>query len=337
MSRAKQIFVVGSSRSGTTMMDRILGNHEDVFTFKELHFFGTIWVRSGDQDLDKNAQLELLSRLLCIQENGLFNQQNISDFKLKSKQLLSKGQYKSPIEIYQLFLEEMTNENNANISCEQTPKNLYYIEDILKEFPEAKVVNLVRDQRDVLLSQKNKWKRKFLGAKGIPFSEAVRSYVNYHPILTAKVWNSSLSYTSKYMRHERVKVVKFEDLLSDPENIIKEVCKFIEINYEESMLEVPVIGSSTEGDDISKLFIDGSKLHKWERGGLLNAEVYLSQKTASNMMRDFGYKEKKFIVPPFFVIFYLISLPIKVGLSFLLNLHRMGDIIEVITKRFFIK
>ena len=26
----------------------------------------------------------------------------------------------------------------------------------------SKVVNLVRDQRDVLLSQKNKWKRKFL-------------------------------------------------------------------------------------------------------------------------------------------------------------------------------
>ena len=38
MTKARQIFIVGSSRSGTTMMGRILSNHKDVFTFKELHF-----------------------------------------------------------------------------------------------------------------------------------------------------------------------------------------------------------------------------------------------------------------------------------------------------------
>ncbi len=38
-----QIFVVGSSRSGTTMMGRILDKHPSIFTFRELHFFGTIW------------------------------------------------------------------------------------------------------------------------------------------------------------------------------------------------------------------------------------------------------------------------------------------------------
>ena len=46
MSSAKQIFIVGSSRSGTTMMGRIINNNEDVFTFNELHFFSRI---SGDR------------------------------------------------------------------------------------------------------------------------------------------------------------------------------------------------------------------------------------------------------------------------------------------------
>ena len=73
MSNTKQIFVVGSSRSGTTMMGRILGNHSDVFTFKELHFFGTIWTNNSNQDLNRKKQIDLLSRLLCIQEDGLFN------------------------------------------------------------------------------------------------------------------------------------------------------------------------------------------------------------------------------------------------------------------------
>ena len=43
MNVEKMLFVVGNSRSGTTMMGRILGNHPDVFTFGELHFFGQLW------------------------------------------------------------------------------------------------------------------------------------------------------------------------------------------------------------------------------------------------------------------------------------------------------
>ncbi|MGY8989337.1 MAG: sulfotransferase, partial [Flavobacteriales bacterium] len=43
MTNTKKIFVVGNSRSGTTMMGRIIGKHSSVFTFKELHFFGQLW------------------------------------------------------------------------------------------------------------------------------------------------------------------------------------------------------------------------------------------------------------------------------------------------------
>ena len=62
------------------MMGRILDNHSSIFTFKELHFFGTIWTNSNNQKLSKLEQIELLSRLFCIQENGVFNQKNITDF-----------------------------------------------------------------------------------------------------------------------------------------------------------------------------------------------------------------------------------------------------------------
>ena len=44
-----------------------------------------------------------------------------------------------------LFLETITKENSANISCEQTPKNLYYLQEILQFFPNAKVINCKRN------------------------------------------------------------------------------------------------------------------------------------------------------------------------------------------------
>jgi len=336
MSKTKQIFVVGSSRSGTTMMGRILGNHKDVFTFNELHFFGTIWTNPSTKELSKEKQIDLLSRLLCIQEKGLFNQKHISDFNNKAKDILQEKNLHA-LEVYELFINTITNENEAHISCEQTPKNMYYLEEILSHFPNAKVINLVRDQRDVLLSQKNKWKRKFLGASAIPLSEALRSFVNYHPLLMSKVWTSSLQHTKKYKNHNRVKIVKFEELLSNSEETVKKLCTFLDIDFQKEMLLVPILGSSTEKDSKDQLRIDSSKINKWKNGGLSNAEIYLSQKMSANILQEFGYPLKEFCFPPLFSIYYLLILPVKLILAFVFNMHRMANIFGEIKKRFFVK
>jgi len=319
------------------MMGRILGNHSSVFTFKELHFFGTIWTNHSESTLDRGKQVDLLSRLLCIEKNGLFQQGNISDFNKKASAILANKDVSNPLSIYELFLEKMTSDNKCFIACDQTPKNMYYLNEILSYFPNAKVINMVRDQRDVLLSQKNKWKRRFLGASAIPLSEAIRSYINYHPILTAKVWKSSLEYSSRFTNNSRVRVVRFEDLLVEPIRIVKELCQFLEIDFNQEMLKVPVIGSSIQQDVKNQFLIDSSKKEKWKNGGLNSAEIYLSQLVTNGMMKKFKYDVEKYSFPPIRTLFYLISFPIKLILAFLLNIKRMGNIVEVIKKRFFVK
>ena len=319
------------------MMGRILGNHQGIFTFKELHFFGTIWTNNSESTLDRKQQIDLLSRLLCIEENGIFNQGNTSDFNERASAILVDKNVSNPLSIYELFLAEITLDNNCFIACDQTPKNIYYFNEILSYFPNAKVINMVRDQRDVLLSQKNKWKRRSLGASAIPLSEAIRSYINYHPILSSKMWNSSLEYTAKCTNNTRVKVVRFEDLLVHPIGVIKNLCQFLEIDYNPKMLKVPVVGSSTQQDIKNQLLIDISKKEKWKNGGLNSAEIYLSQLVSNSMMRKFKYDVEKFKLPPILTLFYLISFPIKLILAFILNIKRTGNIVEVIKKRFCVK
>ena len=66
------IFVVGNSRSGTTMMGRILGQHPDVYTFGELHFFGQLCVHHPFHlEVPKANALKLAAALCCVQQEGL--------------------------------------------------------------------------------------------------------------------------------------------------------------------------------------------------------------------------------------------------------------------------
>ena len=85
---------------------------------------------------------------------------NLSKFNSKSEKLLTKG-FKNSLDVYSLFLQTVAKEHGAKIACEQTPQNLYYLHEILEFFPDAKVINLVRDQRDVLLSKKQMEKTVF--------------------------------------------------------------------------------------------------------------------------------------------------------------------------------
>ena len=338
MNNTEQIFVVGSGRCGTTMMGRVLNNHKDIFTFKEVHFLG--WLCSKDDInslIDRQDSISLLSKLFAIQKDGIFFTKNPKQFDKKSQAVLSDVVKLKPIEVYERFLQTITNENGRSITCEQTPKNIFYIQELLSHFPNAKIIHMVRDSRDVLLSQKNKWKRGFLGASKIPLRETIRSYMNYHPITSAKFWNSAVLHGNKMEENPRVIKIKFEELLQNPQEKIMELCDFIKIPFDKKMLEVPNIGSSTALDKEDELEIDSTKIEKWKKGGLTTAEIYLSQIFTKDRMQANGYELKSFVTPPIFSIFYLITFPIKAFLTFILNFKRIGSITEFVKQRIITK
>ena len=92
---ASYVFIVGNSRSGTTMMSRVFGNHSETHAFNELHFFGNLEGRQLD---DRSLAKELLD---IERSNFLTKVSKNEHWEEVDKMLVNP---KSQTEVFQQFL-----------------------------------------------------------------------------------------------------------------------------------------------------------------------------------------------------------------------------------------
>ncbi len=330
------IFIVGNSRSGTTMLSQILGKNDQIFTFNEIHFFEQL---VDPKQLFSTINYEdskvLLAKLLDIQRRGYLHQRNYMQYLEEANSVIKDVYIKGfkYVDIYQLFLGYETLRNNREFSCEQTPRNLLFIDEILIVFPHAKIINMVRDPRAVLNSQKNKWKLKFLGLKKIPFKESFRAWINYHPITISKLWSSSIKSGLNYQDTDQVLTLRFEDLLEKPFLEIKHLCDFIGIRYSEDMLSIPYWGSSREETIENKIGIQKNAKTGWLNGNITKEEIDICQKITRNEMLSLDYPPMN-VKPSLFKLgISMLYVPIHVIGVILFNLSRTKNIISSIKRR----
>ena len=329
------VFVVGNSRSGTTMMGRILGKHPSVYTFGELHFFGQLCAPPFSSKVGRKEIEKLTSQLFCIQREGYRTHGNprrfLSEAQLFLESLTSYSETQAAL--FDAFLHHIAAENSRNIPCDQTPRNVFYIADILQLYPKARIINMIRDPRDVLLSQKGKWKRRFLGGSDMPMKETFRDWVNYHPITISYIWRTAVTAAEQFLQHERVVSVYFEELLTHPDVTVKSICDFVGITYTDEMLQVPQVGSSVAEDQPQQLGINPHRAHSWQNGELSSAEIYLNQKINAALMKKHSYSPVSIQPNVPSLMLHLLTFPVKLGGAFLFNLDRMKNIRQTLKRR----
>ena len=329
------VFVVGNSRSGTTMMGRILGKHPSVYTFGELHFFGQLCAPPFSSKVGRKEIEKLTSQLFCIQREGYRTHGNprrfLSEAQLFLESLTSYPETQAAL--FDDFLHHIAAENSRNIPCDQTPRNVFYIADILQLYPKARIINMIRDPRDVLLSQKGKWKRRFLGGSDMPMKETFRDWVNYHPITISYIWRTAVTAAEQFLQHERVVSVYFEELLTHPDVTVKSICDFVGITYTDEMLQVPQVGSSVAEDQPQQLGINPHRAHSWQNGELSSAEIYFNQKINAALMKKHSYSPVSIQPNVPSLMLHLLTFPVKLGGAFLFNLDRMKNIRQTLKRR----
>jgi hypothetical protein len=302
----------------------------------ELHFFEQLWSSEDKGKLiSVEEAIDLNSKLLLTQRIGYqTHDQNYHQFDDQSKQFIASIEQSSLTAEY-VFTEMMKHEvalNGKSIVCEKTPQNVFYLKEIFELYPNAKVINMVRDPRAILLSQKNKWNRRNLGADYMTKKEAFRLRINYHPITLSKLWNAAINAANLFKHDVRLLTVRFEDLLNQPEQTLQTICKHIEVDFDANMLQITQESSSIEKDS-KEIGFKKERASNWKKGGLNVTERWICQKMCRNNLNRNGYEIESIQPNIPILVYYFISFPVKIGMALMLNLNRMKNIFETLKRR----
>lgn len=211
MSEGPPFFIVGSARSGTTLLRMVLDSHPDVGVPPESRFIVELY--QGRDRVSVDTTLDRLER------HPRFR---LWDLPIEA---VSKELPDSPELPY---AEVMAGAYRAYVRREgktrwgdKTPRYVEAIPLLARLWPQARFIHLVRDGRNVALSYADvPFGPKTVGAAARLWGERVRDGVAEGRAVGA----------------DRYLELHYEDLVEDPEEEIKNICAFLDLAFDEVML-----------------------------------------------------------------------------------------------------
>lgn len=329
------IFVTGASRSGTTVLSRVIGNAGTVETLNELHFFGELTeLTDPPQAIPTERACQAVAMTLARHARDYWVKEPTDQEWMTARRIVSglPDAELTPGNLFARTMAEIVEQSTAVRICEQTPRNIYYAAHLLDAFPNARVVHVMRDPRAVLASQKNRHKIRKLGGTNVPAFEVLRLWVNYHPFSMLRLWRSATRQALEMQPHERFRIVRYEDLIAKPAETIKPLCEFLDIDYSDKLLDVPHWGSSTVEHSASA-GLSAASIDKWQ--SVLNgAEIrYCENRTRQERVR-FDYPDSgdtRAVLPGYLGM--ALRLPVHVLGALLANPGRVLTIVRAMFRR----
>lgn len=325
------VFIVGGSRSGTTLLSKILGRHSKMFGLQETHFFGDLWnLEESTTPWSVEYAVSVLAKLFARQRSDIWcDTAGQSDF-IRARDLIKLSPDTRPSSIFIHFTKTVAKLNGKVIPVEQTPRNIFYVQDILDLYPGAKVIEMVRDPRAVLYSQRARWCMRFLGAKNVPWKEVIRVFVNYHAITMSYLWKSAVITGNRVTADPRVLRCKYEDLVAEPIEMVRKLCSFLMLEYESDMQSVPRIASSTLRNTDKTSGINADSAEIWKKrlpaGDLILCEYILSREA-----KEVGYQieTQKSKLYTFSVFLHLLRYPFHLLMVPIINPSRTWTMFKI--------
>jgi len=291
------VFLVGSSRSGTSLLSACLNNNDDLHIARETHYFDDLRPRVIEQqrrdascDIDEMATT-YFRRLdtLPYGHGGDPQQSSITPEQLQSRAERSGG---TPDAYLAAYCTIKAGQNGKKRWGEKTPRHVYRIADIFEAFPNAKVVYIIRDPRAVVASYRDfKSHGEFSDEMRKAFeADEERARRSYHVYIISLMWRSAVRAGREAVARfgeDRVRIIRYEDLVGDSENVLKSLSTFLNLEYAPSMLEVAMNNSSYNRVDVAT-GISSAAVKRWLKK-LTPREIAAIQKRCRSEMKYYGY------------------------------------------------
>jgi hypothetical protein len=197
------VFVVGSGRSGTSLVRNLLNLDPEVAIAPESHFLDQWLQRFADRGEPRRIVEEMWPAFASSSQRERFG--------LEDATIADIARAPDPRSLFAAIVHSYAGQRGARVVGEKTPAHFRYVDRLLEWFPDARVVFVVRDPRSVVAS-----------LTVMDASWASGSIADH-----VALWRDAAKAAIAWHDDPRVTVVRYEDLVADPLVRIPEMHTFL--------------------------------------------------------------------------------------------------------------
>ncbi len=271
------IFMVGEQRSGSNLLRLILNESSSVAAPHPPHILQRMMpLLSVYGDLNNSNSFKKLIDDVCRLVE--LNPVPWDKIKLNRKEIFKRCNENSLIAVYGAIMDLYAEAHGAKAWMCKSMQNIHWADEINQYFNNPKYVYLYRDPRDVTLS----FTKAVIGEK--------------HPYFIAKQWNELQELCiSQINGTESMFPISYEDLLENPEKIVKELCHFLEIEFSKNMLDFHTSKEAERSAKSSSLWENLSQPIKSNNSKkfmneLTTQEIEIIESITGDVMDTLGYE-----------------------------------------------
>ena len=211
LPKAPAPFVIGMTRSGTTLLRLMLDSHPQLTIPPETHFIPDVIKLFGEGPASPEEVLEVMTAGRRWDDFG------ISADKLGRELAKLRPLVRPEVPIRTFYRLYARAQRKARWG-DKTPGYAMKMRRIERILPEARFIHMIRDGRDVALSLERR------GA-GLSMEQIARR------------WRHRINRTRRAAKNvAHYSEVRYEDLVSDPEGKLREICALVELEFDPAML-----------------------------------------------------------------------------------------------------
>lgn len=212
-SNLQVIAIVGVGRSGTSLLMSMLNAHPEVAFPPEFHFI--------NQHLARKPKATLEEAVARLQADARFARLEM-DLDEVIRPFTNRQQLFSMPALYRQILQQYAARQNVSIIGDKAPKYVEFLPVIHQIFPDAKILHLIRDPRDVYLSRtKAAWSAN---------RPDILQYLAYRAQYSLGRTHGPILFGKNYLE------IQYESLLTEPELTLRRVAQHLQIPFLSQML-----------------------------------------------------------------------------------------------------